>query len=154
VGERLSPFRGTVVLQDSIGDHADLSACSQKLHDFCALAGHFCPTRFGLRILFQSAKLNAVQFKIYLCQAIFFHYTKQDCTIWLPMVAVINAGAPSAILGWKVHYKSPTLDEDVEVVNFSAQNLEVPIPGSSETFKMQPAEAYKLETRDHCNWRF
>jgi hypothetical protein len=67
----LSLFRGTVVFQDSVGDHADVPACSQKLHDFRAFPRRFCPTGFSLRILFQAAKFNAVHFKIDLCQAIF-----------------------------------------------------------------------------------
>jgi len=69
--ERLRLFRGTEVLQHPIGDHADVSARAQKLHDFRAFAGHFCPSRFGLRILLQAAKFHAVHFKINLCQAIF-----------------------------------------------------------------------------------
>jgi len=59
------------VLQNSVDHHGDVPARSQKLHDFRALAGHFCPTGFGLRILFQGAKLNAVHFKINLRQAMF-----------------------------------------------------------------------------------
>jgi hypothetical protein len=59
------------VLQDSVSDHAGVPACPQKLHDFRAFPGHFCPTGFGLRILFQAAKVNAIHLKINLCQAMF-----------------------------------------------------------------------------------
>lgn len=71
VGERLNLFRGTVVLQDSVCDHRDVSVRSQKLHDFGALAGHFCPAGFGLRVLFQAAKFDAFHLKIKLCQMMF-----------------------------------------------------------------------------------
>jgi hypothetical protein len=59
------------VLQDAVTDHPNVSACSQKLHDFRAFTGHFCPTGFGLRILFQGAKVNAIHLKINLCEAMF-----------------------------------------------------------------------------------
>ncbi len=59
------------MFQDPVGHHADVPACSQKLHDFGAFPVHLCPTRFGLRILFQAAKFKAVHFKINLRQAMF-----------------------------------------------------------------------------------
>jgi hypothetical protein len=59
------------VFQDPVSDHPDVAACLQKLHDFGAFAGHLCPTRFGLRVLFQASKFNAVDFKINLRRAMF-----------------------------------------------------------------------------------
>lgn len=55
------------------------------------------------------------KFEIHLGQA-FFQYKKEfDITDVLLQVTVTNLGADSAVINWKAHYKSKTLDQDVMI---------------------------------------
>jgi hypothetical protein len=52
----------------SIDYDRDVSAGFQKLHHGLAFTRHFCPPRFGIRILFQSAEFSAFEAEIDLFQ--------------------------------------------------------------------------------------
>ena len=72
-------------------------------------------------------KLTKPMFQVDIGQCISFYALEQNATIWLPIITVINRQAPSAIVGWKIHYKSSTLDQDVQKINFG-RVLTIPIP--------------------------
>ena len=58
-----------VVLHLSIDNNRDLQITFQKLHHLLTCAGHRCPFRFCVRILFQPAKIVPVKLKIDLFQS-------------------------------------------------------------------------------------
>ena len=66
---KVSRSGASVVGELCAGNNGDVAAPGKELHDFCAAASHCGPTRLGLRILFERAIGNAVQFEVNLSQA-------------------------------------------------------------------------------------
>ncbi|HEV1996153.1 MAG TPA: hypothetical protein VGR03_17600 [Candidatus Acidoferrum sp.] len=83
-------------------------------------------------------------FKVTIGQSISVYRADQKATFWLPVITIVNGGAQSAILGWQIHYKSPTLDQDVPPVRILEKTFELEIP-NQPVFVMNPLEAVNLK---------
>jgi hypothetical protein len=90
-------------------------------------------------------ELTHPNLKVSIGQSLAGYLSEKGFTIWLPSIVIVNQGAPSAILGWKIHYKSPTLDQDVDFVRILNTKLNLPITGTDETFQLDPAETINLK---------
>jgi hypothetical protein len=70
---------------------------------------------------------NRPEFVVTAGQAVSAYFTGQDRTIMFHAIDVLNKGADSVAIGWKAHYKSPTLDADVETVNIIGQPIAIKV---------------------------
>ena len=82
-------------------------------------------------------QLTKPKFEVVLGPAMAGYDGPKGVTYWLPMVRIINHQAPSAILGWKAHYKSLTLDQDVPPVLIANR---LTIPSAAGSFIYDPED--------------
>lgn len=61
---KLSRLAAGVASEFGVGDHGDVAAGREELHDFGAFASHFCPAGLGLGILFEGTIGRAFEFEV------------------------------------------------------------------------------------------
>jgi hypothetical protein len=74
----------------------------------------------------RNTELTTPNFSLEISQVFSQYRQDLDNTDAFLAVQIINRGAPSAVLKYAVHYKSPTLDQDVEVAKFATDPLYFP----------------------------
>jgi hypothetical protein len=76
-------------------------------------------------------------------QATTFQRHDEDMTVVLLHVDIINKGATTVALIGKGHYKSPTFDADVEIINILDDVLEVPV-GHGQKLRVRQDEWLRM----------
>lgn len=74
----------------------------------------------------------------------FAYYDGNNTFVFLPL-QIANNGADSAVLGYNVHYRSKTLDQDVKLFNIQTDQLEIPTD-SGEVFALRRNDALNMRT--------
>lgn len=71
--------------------------------------------------------------------AISFYDQLQDSTFWLPLVTLVNGGAPSSVVLWKAHYKSPTMEKELVIGRLMNESLQ---------FKLRNGAHVEIQAKD------
>ncbi len=90
--------------------------------------------------LLEELKKNKPLFVVQFGQAISIYLPDQDVTLLLPVVSIVNRGADSSTTDWRVHYKSSSLDQPVEIVRILEPIVKLKIPGQPD-FEMNSSDA-------------
>jgi hypothetical protein len=75
---------------------------------------------------------NIPAFKLSLGTGISFYNDEVKATIFLLNIRIVNEGADSAVIDWKAHYKSPTLERDGNCIQILTDPFQTTLPNGNK----------------------